>query len=318
MLWGSIFTNFYAKIKLRWPREIPHPASIIIGNPISIASSGYKIRLILSEMAAEIEAVPNDQERPIHSQFAYMARKHPFHRIFNEYDGTTWKEHSNFSIMVKAVLLSHKIREMTSEDCKYVGVMLPNTATTVVVILAILMADKTPAVLNFTASKKSIRMAMEKADLTCVLTSKRFLKKLNFEPFPEMFMLESLAGKISKSRKIITALMVALLPWRELMNIISPLSYKDVHRTLVVIYSSGSTGEPKGVMLSHHNINSNIYSIVRIVNWNPSDRVIGNLPIFHSFGFLSSFCISISQNTKVVLVTNPLDAKMVGYALKRL
>ena len=318
MLWGSIFTNFYAKIKFRLPSEIPHPASIIIGNPISASSSGYEIRLILSEMAAEIEAKPTIQERPIHSQFAYNVRKHPLHKIFNEYDGTTWKEHSNFSVMVKAVILSREIRKMTADDCKYVGVMLPNTVTTVVVILAILMADKTPAILNFTASKKSIKLAMEKADLTCVLTSKRFLEKLNLEALPEMFMLESLAGKISKVTKFRTVLMVALLPWRELMNIVSPLSYEDVQRTLVVIYSSGSTGEPKGVMLSHHNLNSNMFSVIRIVNWSPSERVIGNLPIFHSFGFLSSFCISISQNTRVVLVTNPLDAKMVGYALRRL
>jgi acyl-[acyl-carrier-protein]-phospholipid O-acyltransferase / long-chain-fatty-acid--[acyl-carrier-protein] ligase len=318
MLWGSIFTNFYAKIKLRLPEEIPHPASIIIGKPISAALSGYKIRLILSEMAAEIESEPTDQERPIHSQFAYLARKHPFHRVFNEYDGTTWKEHSNFSVMVKAVILSREIRKMTDEDCKYVGVMLPNTVTTIVVLLAILMADKTPAILNFTASRGSIKIAMEKADLTCVLTSKRFLKKLNFEAFPEMFLLEKLAGKISKGTKIRTALMVALLPWRELMNIVSPLSYEDVNRTLVVIYSSGSTGEPKGVMLSHHNLNSNIFSLVRIVNWTSSDSVVGNLPIFHSFGFLSSFCISIMKNTRVGLVTNPLDAKMVAYVLKRL
>ena len=317
MLWGSVFTNFYAKLKIRWPEEIPHPASIIIGKPISINTSGYKIRLFLAEMAAEIEAIPNEQERPIHTQFAYLVRKCPFRKNFCEYDGTTWKEHSNFSIMVKAVLLSREIRKMAPED-KYVGVMLPNTATTVVVILAILMADKTPAVLNFTASKESIRIAMDKADLTCVMTSRRFLKKLEFEAFPEMFMLESLAGKISKWDKIKTVLMVALLPWRELMNIISPLSYSDVKRTLVVIYSSGSTGEPKGVMLSHHNINSDIYSIIRIVNWNSSDRVVGNLPIFHSFGFLVSFCLSISQNTRIVLITNPLDAKMVGYALKRL
>ncbi len=318
MLWGSIFTNFYAKVKFRWPDEIPHPASIIIGKAISADTSGYKIRLILAEMAAEIEAIPHEQERPIHSQFAYLVRKHPFRKLFNEYDGTVWKEHSNFSIMVKAVVLSREIRKMTPENCKYVGVMLPNTATTVVVILAILMADKTPAVLNFTASKKSIRLAMDKADLTCVFTSRRFLEKLEFEPFPEMFMLENLAGKISKGSKITATLMVALLPWCELMNIISPLSYSDVNRTLVVIYSSGSTGEPKGVMLSHHNINSDIYSIVRIVNWSSADRVIGNLPIFHSFGFLSSFCICIAHNTKVALITNPLDAKMAGYALKRL
>jgi acyl-[acyl-carrier-protein]-phospholipid O-acyltransferase/long-chain-fatty-acid--[acyl-carrier-protein] ligase len=318
MIWGSIFSNFYGKLKLRWPDEIPHPATVSIGKPISADTPGYLIRLILSEMAAETEAIPNEQERPVHSQFAYVTRKHPFRKIFNEYDGTTWKEHSNFSIMVKAVLLSREIRKITSEDCKYVGVMLPNTATAAVVILAILMADKTPAVLNFTASKAAIKAGMEKADLTCVLTSKRFLKKINFEALPEMVMLESFAGKISKKRKITTALLVALLPWRELMNIISPLSYKDVSRTLVVIYSSGSTGEPKGVMLSHHNINSNIYSLIRIVNWRSSDSVIGNLPMFHSFGFLISFCLPISRNTRIALVTNPLDAKMVGYSLKRL
>ena len=318
MLWGSIFTNFYARIKFRWPGEIPHPASIIIGKPISADTSGYHIRLILSEMAAEIEAIPHERERPVHTQFAYLVRKHPFRRNFNEYDGTKWKEHSNFSIMVKAVILSREIRKMTSGDDKYIGVMLPNTAAAAVAILAVLMADKTPAVLNFTASGKSIRIAMDKADLTCVLTSRRFLKKIEFEPFPEMFMLESLAGKISRSSKITAALMVALLPWRELMNIISPLSYNDVNRTLVIIYSSGSTGEPKGVMLSHHNINSDIYSIVRIVNWNSSDRILGNLPIFHSFGFIGSFCIGIAQNTKIALIPNPLDAKMVSYGLKRL
>lgn len=318
MLWGSIFTNFYAKIKFRLPSEMPHPASIIIGKPISVDTSGYHIRLILAEMAAEIEAIPHEQERPIHTQFAYLVRKHPFRRNFNEYDGTTWKEHSNFSIMVKAVILSREIRKMTPRDCKYVGVMLPNTSAAVVAILAVLMADKTPAVLNFTASRKSVKLAMDKADLTCVLTSRQFLKKINFEPFTEMFMLENLAGKISKGSKVTAALMVALLPWRELMNIISPLSYNDVNRTLVIIYSSGSTGEPKGVMLSHHNINSDIYSIVRIVNWTSSDRILGNLPIFHSFGFIGSFCIGIARNTRIALITNPLDAKMVSYALKRL
>jgi acyl-[acyl-carrier-protein]-phospholipid O-acyltransferase/long-chain-fatty-acid--[acyl-carrier-protein] ligase len=318
MLWGSIFSNYYGNFKLRRPREIPHPASIIIGEPINPELSGYEIRLILSEMAAEIEAVPHDGERPLHSQFAYMAQKHPFKKVFNEYDGTTWKEHSNFSLMVKAVILSREIRKLVPEDCEYVGVMLPNTATTIVVLLAILMADKTPAILNFTASKPAIKAAMEKADLSCVLTSKRFLAKIEFEPWPEMFMLEKLAGKISRARKLGYTLMVAFFPWRELMNIISPLSYNDVRRTLVIIYSSGSTGVPKGVMLSHHNVNSNIYSLLRIVNWSHSDRVIGNLPLFHSFGFLINFCLPINKGPKIALVTNPLDAKMVGYALKRL
>ena len=318
MLWGSIFTNFYGKLKWRWPHDIPHPATVSIGEAVPPDTPGYKFRLILSEMAADTESIPSEQEFPIHTQFARMARKHPFGKIFCEYDGTTWKEHRNFTLLVKAVLLSREIRKMTDHDCKYVGVMLPNTSTVAVVVLAILMADKTPAILNFTASKDAVKAAMEKADLTCVLTSKRFLSKINFEPLPEMFMLENLAGKIPKFRQLAYTFLTALLPSRELMNIISPLSYNDVQRTLVVIYSSGSSGQPKGVMLSHHNINSNIYSLIRIVNWNSTDRVIGNLPMFHSFGFLISFCLPIIQNSRVALVPNPLDAKMVGYALKHL
>jgi acyl-[acyl-carrier-protein]-phospholipid O-acyltransferase/long-chain-fatty-acid--[acyl-carrier-protein] ligase len=96
MVWGSIFTHFYGKLKLRIPREIPHPASLTIGSPISKDTPAYNIRLILSEMAAETELIPDDQERPLHSQFVRLARKHPFKKILKEYDGTTQREISNF------------------------------------------------------------------------------------------------------------------------------------------------------------------------------------------------------------------------------
>ncbi|MCP3965516.1 MAG: AMP-binding protein [Lentisphaerae bacterium] len=317
MLWGSIFSYFYGKIRLRIPREIPHPASVTIGKPVSPDLTSYQVRLILSEMAAETESVPADQERPLHSQFAFNTRKHPFRKILKEYDGTNWKEHTNFSILIKAILVSREIRRMTPEDSKYVGMMLPNGSGAATILLAILMADKIPAILNFTSSKASIQSAIDNADLNLILTSKRFLSKINYEALPEMFMLEQLACKITTYKKTIAVIMAALLPWRELMNIISPVSHEDVHRTGALIFSSGSTGIPKGVMLSHHNMNSDLYSFIRIMNWRGSDKIMGNLPIFHSFGLTVCFWLPITVNAEVVYVPNPLDAKAVAYSIKR-
>ncbi|QSH40780.1 AMP-binding protein [Lentisphaerota bacterium ZTH] len=317
MLWGSIFSYFYGRIRLRIPQEIPHPAAVTIGKPVSRDLTGYEMRLILSEMAAETESIPLGQERPLHSQFAFVTRRHPLRKMIKEYDGSEWKEHSNFSILVKAILVSREIRKMTSEDSKYVGMMLPNGSGAVVILLAILMADKVPAILNFTASKAAIQSAIDNAGLELILTSRRFLSKINYDTLPEMFMLEKLAGRITRFRKTVAVLMAALLPWRELMNIISPVSHQDVHRTGALIFSSGSTGIPKGVMLSHHNMNSDLYSFIRIMNWRGTDKIIGNLPIFHSFGLTVCFWLPLTAAADVVYIPNPLDAKSVGYAVKR-
>lgn len=315
MLWGFIFTYYYGRIKLRMPLQLRHPASITIGKPMSKDLSGYEIRLVLSEMAAETERIPDGHERPLHSQFAWQAKRHPFRKLIKEFNGTEQKEFRNLPLFVKAMLLSREIRKLAPAEDKYVGVMLPNCAAAAVSVLAVMMADKVPALLNFTASRESNRIAIEQAGLHCILTSKMFLAKLKMEPFPQMVFLEEFAPKITKFKKIQAFLAALLIPRVLLMKLLSPVSHRDVYRTGVVIFSSGSTGIPKGIMLSHHNINSDLFSFIRIMNWRSSDKVVGNLPIFHSFGLTVCLWLPIVYSAEVVYIPNPLDALAVGQAI---
>ncbi len=316
MLWGFIFTYYYGKIKLRMPLQLRHPASITIGKPMSKDLSGYEIRLVLSEMAAETERIPDGHERPLHSQFAWQATRHPFRKLIKEFNGAEQKEFRNLPLFVKAMLLSREIRKLAPAEDKYVGVMMPNCAAAAVSVLAVMMADKVPALLNFTASRESNRIAIEQAGLHCILTSKMFLAKLKMEPFPQMVFLEGFAPKITKAKKIQAFLAALLIPRVILMKLLSPVSHRDVYRTGVVIFSSGSTGIPKGIMLSHHNINSDLFSFIRIMNWRNSDKVVGNLPIFHSFGLTVCLWLPIVYSAEVVYIPNPLDAQTVGQAIR--
>lgn len=313
MLWGSIFSYYYGKIKLRMPKELPHPASVTIGRPAPKDTSPFRIRQILSELAAETEMEPRDEERPLHYRFAKRAKFHPFKKTLKDFDGA---EISNLSLFIRAAILSREIKKMATKDDKYVGVMLPNTSVAAISILGVMLADKIPAILNFTASKETLAASVEKADLNCILTSRKFLKKANIEELPQMIFLEDVAKRVTRSQKIWMTLAFIFFPHQEIMNYLAPETHRDVFKTAVLLFSSGSTGAPKGVMLSHHNINSNVYSCLRIMGWSSTDKIVGNLPLFHSFGITTNFWIPLMTGAKVVYLPNPLDGAAVGRAIE--
>ncbi|MBO7147482.1 MAG: MFS transporter [Lentisphaeria bacterium] len=311
MVWGSIFSYYYGKLKFRMPKEIPHPVSVTFGNPIPEGTTSFELRQIISELGAETEMVPRASERPLHYQVAKNAKRHPFRKLICESGG---KELNCFQFCVGSAVLSRKIRDLVAPECKYVGVMLPNCAASAVACTAVMMADKVPAILNFTATRDSLIYAVKKAGATHILTSRKFLSKIGFEPMPEMVFLEDMAKTVTRWDKISMALMAVLLPHQEFMNLLSPLTHRDVMNTAAVLFSSGSTGIPKGVMLSHHNFNSDVYACTKVVAWDNNDVIVGNLPMFHAFGLISAYWLPLMIACKVVYVTSPLDCGAVTKA----
>jgi acyl-[acyl-carrier-protein]-phospholipid O-acyltransferase/long-chain-fatty-acid--[acyl-carrier-protein] ligase len=135
------------------------------------------------------------------------------------------------------------------------------------------------------------------------------------EQIPEMVMLKDLEKGISSFSRMLWTLTSVILPHQELMTYVSPVTHREVESTAVLLFSSGSTGQPKGIMLSHHNINADVSSFIRALGWTEKERLLGSLPLFHSFGLMTSFWLPVMVGCKTVYVPSPLECSTVETAV---
>lgn len=313
MLWGRLFTIFRGKLKYQKPRTLPVQFNLNIGDPVSPELSAFQLRQRISELGAEAEMGPQPNEVPIHTAFALRAKRHPFAVTYYDADGTRV---TNFEMLVRAAILSKKIRALDIGESGYVGVLMPNCTVLASLMLGVMYSDRTPAVINFSAGADVALEAARRAGISVILTSRKFLAKLGWEAAPEMVFLEDVAKSVTKREKKRAALRILLLPRRMLVRRLAPLSGFNVQRQAVLLFSSGSTGRPKAVMLTHRNINCDLWAFWRVIVWSKADRIVGNLPLFHAYGFTVEFAFPAMSGTPTVYVVNPLDSAGVVKAIE--
>jgi len=318
MTWGSIFSCYNGKFKLRWPNELPHPASVTVGTPIPPDTSGYGIRVAISELGADTELIPSAEERPFHSQFLFILKHHPFRRHLMEYAEGKWHTPGNLQLLLRSILLSRHLRRICAEDEECVGIMLPNSLDLCTSMVAVQMADRTPAMLNYTAQQRAVSAAVERTNVRHILTRRSFIEKIKFPELPGMVFLDELDSRaFTPWRRFIWSLALLFLNWEELIKLLAPRTWNDVEHVALILFSSGSTGIPKAVMLTHHNINADVTSVTKVIGWSRNDRIAGNLPLFHSFGMTVCFWMPIITGAETTMLANPLDTAAMGEVMRR-
>ncbi len=317
-LWGRLFSLDHGRIRFHAPRRIPIPVSISIGNGVAPDTPPFKLRQMISELGAEAEMRPFPGELPLHTTFAIHAKQHPFKPPFKDFEGRKMRY---FQLLTGAVIFSKLIKKLDEERggraserggrAGFTGIFLPNCAAEAMTILGVMFAGRAPAMLNYTSGRETVKLAVKKADCKLILTSRKFLAKLNFEALENMVFLEDLLPLVTWRKKLAAVLQVLFLPSKMLARRLSPQTWDDVSATAVLLFSSGSSGVPKAVELSHHSITADIYSFWRLLNWHPGDRIVGNLPLFHAFGFTVCFAFPAISGTTTVYTANPLEAEKI-------
>ncbi len=172
--------------------------------------------------------------------------------------------------------------------------------------LAVLLAGKIPVGLNFTAGRDALEAAMRRGQIETVITAKIVERKLEAFPWPaNVLRIDTEIPPLKKQIGLWRAV-VAVTPARLLARLIG-VPREGGHDEAVLLFTSGSSGEPKGVVLSHRNILSNISQFRVMVNLKPEDGVLASLPFFHSFGCTVTLWFPMIEGMRAVTYPSPLD-----------
>lgn len=304
--WGSIFSYRHGRpmTTLR-PNHFPYPVAIHFGEALPVSTSPFEVRQAVAELGAETPRLLQQRGQTLAPMFLRAAR-HKWTQLAVE--DTTGKRFTYGKLLISVLAVRAALRREL-DDAVHVGVLLPSSVAGVLVNLALTLEGRVPVNLNFTASREALASAIQQASIRRVVTSRAFLEKLEgFDAPPGLLHMEDVANTIGSGDRM-RALLTALFCPRAILLRRAEL---DPDGEATVIFSSGSTGEPKGVVLTHGNILSNVGSFSDLLHFSYRDRMCACLPFFHSFGYTVTLWCPLLCGFSAMYHPNPLDGAKIA------
>jgi acyl-[acyl-carrier-protein]-phospholipid O-acyltransferase/long-chain-fatty-acid--[acyl-carrier-protein] ligase len=299
-LWESPFSfkggHFFGKR----PGRIPCPVTVSFGKPMPAGCAHpHQLRQAIAELGSDAVALRKNRRDLLHLRFVRTARKNWSRFAMAD---STGRELTYGRALTGAVLIS---RWALTRDEEMIGLLLPSSVGGALANLGVTLAGKVSVNLNFTAGPAAMESAMGQCGVKTILTSRAFVAKAKLATMDGMVYLEDIVpqGKFAQLSAMLTAKFVPAWMLR---------AGRTPDSLAAVIFSSGSTGNPKGVMLSHYNIVSNIEAMLQVFSIDERDCIVGVLPFFHSFGFTVTIWLPLILGCGAAYHPNPIDAKAIG------
>jgi acyl-[acyl-carrier-protein]-phospholipid O-acyltransferase / long-chain-fatty-acid--[acyl-carrier-protein] ligase len=304
-LWGSIFSYRYGKPGFRWPKTFPLRVTLRIGKPLPPETTAEEARQAVIELG--MQTAFEHASRPgntLGQRLLKQARRHWGRLIAKD---TLGQSLTYGKLLTGALALNARLNARLA-PVQNIGVLFPPSVGGLLVNVAFALQGKTVVNLNWTVSQEAFISAIKQSDLRQIITSRRFLANLTLPETPaELLCLEDLLQSLTLKEKIVAFLQARTASAEALCNGVLPKPSDPA----CIIFSSGSTGIPKGVVLSHANLLSNVDALETVVPVTPRDTLCASLPFFHCFGFLGTLWWPLLIGVKTVFHANPLQVSQI-------
>ncbi len=312
-LWGSIYTVEDGRFHALRPPRIPHVIHVHYGDALPRDASAVQVRAAIQRLGTESYMRRPLAHNQLHRGFIKVARK--FKRRMCIADAVTG-ELNYFKTLVGSIAFARKLRRIL-DDRQMVGVLVPPSVGGALTNIALQIMGRVPVNLNYTSSKEAMASAARQCGITQVLTSKRFLERLPLEVPGHPIYLEDIRGTVTAADRVIGMLYALFAPAWLIERAAGSPRGRTLEDLATIIFSSGSEGDPKGVMLTQRNILSNIEAGLETFPHGPHDRMMAFLPFFHSFGFTVTMWLMFLSRCGVVYHANPLEPRVIGGLIKK-
>jgi acyl-[acyl-carrier-protein]-phospholipid O-acyltransferase/long-chain-fatty-acid--[acyl-carrier-protein] ligase len=302
-LWGSIFSFERGRFFWKWPKRIPYRVTVSFGAPMPATSTAHDVRQAIQELSSQAAEHRKTAADRLDLRFVQTARRNWGRLAMADSTGC---ELTYGRLLAASLIVARWMRRARPGE-ERIGVVLPASVAGAVMNVGATLAGRVPVNLNFTAGSEAMGSAIEQCRIRTVVTSRAFLAKAKMEVREGMVLVEDILGRAGKWERL-RALLAALLAPRALLC----RGGGTPDSAATVIFSSGSTGVPKGVVLSHYNVLSNIEAIAQVFWIGAEDRIVGSLPFFHSFGYTVTIWFPLIASCGAVYHPNPMDAQAVG------
>jgi acyl-[acyl-carrier-protein]-phospholipid O-acyltransferase/long-chain-fatty-acid--[acyl-carrier-protein] ligase len=315
-LWGTVFSHASSRLRMLRGRGVRRDIVVAFGNPLPMQTPADTLKRRVLDLSIEAWQRHADSLQTLPHAWLDSAKSAGGDMVLAD---TLSGPLSGTRVITGVLLFAGRVRRLCPEP--NVGLLLPTSNGGVIANLAVLMCGKTLVNLNYTASREALEAAIARAGIRNVITSKRFLERLAKRGLDvesvlsgvNLHAMEDLAAAMTKTQRMAALVQAVLFPAWLLRLLYCPRVTLD--SPAAILFSSGSEGAPKGVVLSHRNMMANLKQTSDVLNTETSDVIMATLPLFHAFGLTVTTLMPMVEGIPVVCHPDPTDAVGVARAV---